>query len=265
MKLRPPSCKYNTRLQNTSTFIPWQQQEKFWCQACLQEQRRDANNVVTSVHVEGFPVSSEKNTSASLVTSLEILLVYVTRRNKFLPSQGNLRSYMLQVGAVYACAQSICGHPEDLSSSDDCFCLQVKIQFTQSDCKKIPTPSQLITNLTHRLKPHETRNQYLRARLNTCHRCEYNMPAGVYKLVFTDPDLKKLALSTLEIGTYTTGTVKMVGSCVYYLVHPDTINITWSNIFCCYTWWKCLVIMYYNTCTWIDATMYKIRLFATKS
>ena len=48
------------------------------------------------------------------------------------------------------------------------------------------------------------------------------MPASVYKLVFNDPELKKLAPSNLEIGTYTTDTVKIVGSCLFYLVHLDT-------------------------------------------
>ena len=48
------------------------------------------------------------------------------------------------------------------------------------------------------------------------------MPPSVYKLVFNDPKLKKLAPSTFEIGTYTTDTVKIVGSCLFYLVHPDT-------------------------------------------
>ena len=48
------------------------------------------------------------------------------------------------------------------------------------------------------------------------------MPASVYKLVFNDPELKKLAPSDLEIDTYTTDTVKIVGSCLFYLVHPDT-------------------------------------------
>ena len=47
------------------------------------------------------------------------------------------------------------------------------------------------------------------------------MPTSVYKLVFKDSDLKKLAPSTLEIGTYTTDTVKIVGFCIFYLVHPD--------------------------------------------
>ena len=45
------------------------------------------------------------------------------------------------------------------------------------------------------------------------------MPASVYKLVFNDPDL---APSALEIETYTTDTVKIIGSCVYYLVHLGT-------------------------------------------
>ena len=118
-------------------------------------------------------------------------------------------------------AKVICSHPEDLSSNDESFCLHIKIQYTQADCKKITTPSHLITNLAYRLKPHHTRNPYLRARLDTC--WDVNIiPASVYKLVFNNPDLKKLAPSTLEIGTYITDMVKIVGSCVFYLVHPDT-------------------------------------------
>ena len=48
------------------------------------------------------------------------------------------------------------------------------------------------------------------------------MPASVYKLVLNDPELKKLTPSNLEIGTYTTYTVKIVGSCLFHLVHLDT-------------------------------------------
>ena len=48
------------------------------------------------------------------------------------------------------------------------------------------------------------------------------MLASVYMLVFQDPDLKKLAPSKFEIGTYTTDTVKLADSCTFYLVHPDT-------------------------------------------
>ena len=51
------------------------------------------------------------------------------------------------------------------------------------------------------------------------------MPASAYKLVFQGPDCKKLAHNKCEIGVYTTDTVKLVGSCVFYLVHPDTKHI----------------------------------------
>ena len=45
---------------------------------------------------------------------------------------------MLQVGAVYDYDKSMCSHPEDLSSSDDSFCLQVKIQCAQADLRRFP-------------------------------------------------------------------------------------------------------------------------------
>ena len=51
------------------------------------------------------------------------------------------------------------------------------------------------------------------------------MPASVYTLVFQDPDCKELAPSKLEICTYTTNTVKLVGSCMFYLVHPNTKHL----------------------------------------
>ena len=121
---------------------------------------------------------------------------------------------MLQVGAVYAYDKPIC-NCSDYSSSDESFCLQVKIQLSQADGKKIPTPSHLITNLAYKLKPHRTRNQYLRARLHTC--VDVNIiPASAYKSVFNNPELKELVPSDLEIGTYTTNTMKIVGSCLLY-------------------------------------------------
>ena len=129
------------------------------------------------------------------------------------------KMHQLQVGVVYTQENSICGHSSDLTSSDISFCLQVKIQQMQ-DNNRIPTPHHLITNHAYRLKPHHKRNQYLRARLDTCANVNI-MPASVYKLVFQDPECEKLASSKLEIGTYKTDTVKLVGSCVFYPVHPD--------------------------------------------
>ena len=96
----------------------------------------------------------------------------------------------------------------------------MKIKCTQCDTK-IPTPHHLITNLAYRLKPHHKRNKYLRARLDMCVNVNI-MTVSVYRLVFQDPDCKKLTPSKLQIGTNTTDTVNLVGSCVFYSVHPDT-------------------------------------------
>ena len=68
---------------------------------------------------------------------------------------------------------------------------------------------------------HENRNLYLRARLDTCADVSI-MPASVYKLVFHNPNLQKLTPNKLQIGTYSNDTVKIVGTCKLYLVHPDT-------------------------------------------
>ena len=51
------------------------------------------------------------------------------------------------------------------------------------------------------------------------------MPVSVYRLIYHDHDLKKLTPSQLKIGTYTTDTVKILGTCIIYLVHPDSIKL----------------------------------------
>ena len=73
------------------------------------------------------------------------------------------KAHQLQAGQIYMHEDSLCSQSGDLTSSNESFCLQVKIQCTQAS-SKIPTPHHLITNLTYRLKLHHKRNQYLRAR-----------------------------------------------------------------------------------------------------
>ena len=137
-----------------------------------------------------------------------------------LPSAETPQVHQLQVGLIYIKEDSICGHSEDFTSSDESFCLQVQKQCTQANTK-ISTPHHLITNLEYGFKPHHYRNQYLGARLDS-YAVVNIMSASVYKLVFQNPDCKKLAPSRkLKIGTYTTNKVKVVGYCVLYVVHPD--------------------------------------------
>ena len=109
----------------------------------------------------------------------------------------------------------------ETDSSDDSFCLQLQIKNVQAQSKIDKKPACLITNLPYRLKQHENRNLYLKAKLDTCADVTI-MPASVYKLVFHDPNLDKLTPNKLQIGTYTNDAVKIVGTCKLYLVHPDT-------------------------------------------
>ena len=130
------------------------------------------------------------------------------------------KAHQLQAEHVNMQEDSICGQLEDLTSSNESLHLQVRLQCAQAS-SMIPTTSHLITNSVYKLKPHHKRNDYLKARLDTC--ADVNiMPVSVYKLAFSDPDLQNLAPSKLEIGTYATDTVKLVGSCTFHFVHPYT-------------------------------------------
>ena len=173
-----------------------------------------------SVHVEGFQCPAKKF-QCKVCHKFEHFTSLCYQKKQAPLKSRKPKVHQLQIGAVYAKDNAICGQSVDDSSSEDSFCLQTKVKCTQANLQRIPRPTHLITNLAYRLKPHHTRNLYLRARLETC--LDINiMPANVYRLVFQDPNMKKLAPSSLEIGTYTTDTVKIVGSCMLYLVHADT-------------------------------------------
>ena len=91
------------------------------------------------------------------------------------------------------------------------------------------------------------------------------MPASMYRLVFKDPEMKKLAPSSLEIGTYTTDTVKIVGSCMFYLVHPDTKKLMDVTFFVAVNDGSMLLSCKTTLMLEIDTTKNKIGLFATQS
>ena len=129
------------------------------------------------------------------------------------------KAQQIRVGTLYT-------HPDaDQSESDseieDSFCLQMKIQRTKIFHPDVPKPIYLMANLAYRLQEHHWRNQYLWARLDTC--ADVNlMPMAVYCLMFKDPDLKKLTPSNMEIETYTNDVVKIIGTCHFYFVHPES-------------------------------------------
>ena len=47
----------------------------------------------------------------------------------------------------------------------------------------------------------------------------------MYKLIYDDPDCKKLAPGSKEIGSYTTDKIRIIGSCELFVVHSDTSSL----------------------------------------
>ena len=121
-------------------------------------------------------------------------------------------------------------YASDVSSSEDSFCLQVRIKRQLDATQKSPKLTHLITNIAYWLKQHHTRNQYLRARIDTGAEVNF-MPVSVYRLIYHDHDLKKLTPCRLKIGTYTMDTIKIIGTIIMYLIHLDSKKPTETTFY----------------------------------
>ena len=140
------------------------------------------------------------------------------------------------------------------SSADESFCLQLWVQSNHAEGKQIPNPVHLITNLAYHLKLHHTRNMYLWACLDTC--ADMNiMPASVYWLVFKDPEMRKIKPYKMQISMYTADTVKIIGSCTFGIVHPDTKKLVPAIFYVANNDGSILLSCKANSCTPLDPAM----------
>ena len=132
----------------------------------------------------------------------------------------NPKVHQLHVSPMYA--QDSASHCySKKSSSDEPFCLQLQAQSNQAEGKQIPKHVHLIMNLAYLLKPHHTRNMYLWAWLDIC--TDVNIiPASIYQLLFKDPKMKKIKPCKMQVSMYTADTVRIIGSCIFDVVHPET-------------------------------------------
>ena len=171
-----------------------------------------------STHLEGFtcPVKKYQCKSCDKFGHFTSLCFMKGQQKQAYHKPHKPKAHQLTAGTIQAYDSQ-----SDSEGSDNSFCLQLHVKHVQAQTKVDKKPACLITNLPYRLKMHGNRNLYLRAKLDTCTDFDI-MPASVYKLVFYDPNLEKLIPNKLQIGTYTNDTVKIVGTCKLYLVHPDT-------------------------------------------
>ena len=141
-----------------------------------------------SSHLEGFtcPVKRYQCKSCHKFGHFTSLCFMKGQQKQAYHKPHKPKAHQLTAGTIQAYDNQ--SEPE---SSDNSFCLQLQIKCVQVQSKIDKKPACLITNLPYRLKMHENRNRYLRARLDTC--ADVNiMTASVYKLVFHGPNLDKL-------------------------------------------------------------------------
>ena len=132
------------------------------------------------------------------------------------------KAHQIQVDESYHYSHD---YSSDVGTREDSFCLQVKVNKHNKKTQKLPHTTHLLTSIAYRLKPHHTRNQYLRAWRDTGAKVNL-MPVSVYRLIYQDQDLKKLTLCNLKIGTYTADTIRIIGTTTIYLIHPDSKQAT---------------------------------------
>ena len=180
------------------------------------------NKCGDSIHAQGFQCSAKKyqckvhNKYSHFSSLCYQKKTQVHHKN----SHRNPKVHQLHTGPMYAQGSANHCYSEE-SSSDESFCLQLQAQSNHAEGKQIPNPVHLITNLAYCLKLHHTRNMYLGAWLDTCADMNF-MPASVYQLLFKDPEMKKIKLCKMQISTYKADTVKIIGSCIFDVVYPDT-------------------------------------------
>ena len=137
--------------------------------------------------------------------------------NSFQPRKP--KAQQLCAGAIYTHHDA--DRSESESEMEDSFCLQMKIHRTQISHPEVPNLIYLMANLAYHLQEHHKRNQYLWARLDTC--ADINqMLMAVYCLMLKDPGPRKLTPTNIEIETCTNDVVKIIGTCYFYLVHPES-------------------------------------------
>ena len=94
--------------------------------------RRDScSKCGDSKHVEGFKCPARKFQCKTCNRYGHFSCLCYTKQSSF--KSRNPKAHQLQVGVVYKQEYSICGQSKDLTSSNESFYLQVKIQCTQAN------------------------------------------------------------------------------------------------------------------------------------
>ena len=197
--------------ENKKTFNPRQiPQSEGRCHKC-----GDSKNIL------GFQCSTRKYQCRNCHKFGHFSSMCYRKQESFKKRPRSPKAYQLTSGRLSAQDNSMYRNLSDSSSSEDeSFCLQMKAQTIQAN-DKYPAPKHLFTSLEFKVQPNKNKTKFLWAKIDT-HADINIMSESIYKYLFKDPDCAKIALSELQLGTYTNKKVKIIGSCKLYIIHPDT-------------------------------------------
>ena len=99
-----------------------------------------------SKHIEGFQYSACKYQCKKCHRFGHFSSLCYKKQEFYKKRPRSPKAYQLTSGRLSAQDNSICSHPNDNSSSDEPFCLQMKLQDEQP-YTNYPTPQHLFTNL----------------------------------------------------------------------------------------------------------------------
>ena len=114
-----------------------------------------------SKHIEGFQCSACKYQCKNCHTFGPFSSLCYKKQESYKKTRSRSpKAYQLIRGRISIQDYSICSHSNDNSSSDESFCLQMKLQAEQANTK-CPTHQHLFTNLEFKVKPHNNKTKFL--------------------------------------------------------------------------------------------------------
>ena len=161
-KKRPPGKpkQTNHRNQGSEGYKLQAQHRKRFDTKGAHNDRNRCSKCSDRVHLEGFQCPAKRyQCKACHKFGHFTSMCYQKKQAYSKPRRPQV--HQLQAGVVYMHESASYDHLDDDSTTEDSFCLQVKIKCNQTKEQRVPRPTHLITNLAYRLQPHHHRNLYM--------------------------------------------------------------------------------------------------------
>ena len=157
----------NHKHQGNEGYHPQVQPKKRFDTKGVHNDKSRCSKCGDTVHIEGFQCPAKKYQCKACHKFGHFTSMCYQKKQA--PSKHRKpNAHQLQAGRRHVHGSASYDHLDDDSTSEESFCLQIKIKWKQAKENRVPKATHLITNLPYRLQPHHHRNMYLRAKLDTC-------------------------------------------------------------------------------------------------